>query len=161
MDAFRGYRDNVRVLSRGIGRYDRQRHLVGIAAVEHITMLDPLDVPARLDEFRAMQDGWRDGAGLAPSHAGLDWLSGTLELYFPDDAPLPYADATPAGGVQLEWSLGTQEISLDIDLATRRAQWHRLELSSDADAETELNLGDTAGWEWLGTEIIGLEQLSR
>lgn len=161
VEAFSGYRDNVRVLVRGIGRYDRQRRLAGIEAVEHITALDPLDVPARLDEFRAMQDGWLDGEGLAPSHAGLDWLSSALERHFPSDAPLPYTYPTPAGGVQLEWSLGRREISLEIDLATRRAQWHWADLDSDADAEAELNLDDAAGWEWLGAEIIRLEQLAQ
>ena len=161
LEAFHGYRDNVRVLVRGIGRYDRQRRLAGLESVEHITLLDPLDVPARLDEFRAMRDGWLDGEGLAPSHAGLDWLSSALERHFPPDAPLPYTYPTPAGGVQLEWSLGRREISLEIDLATRRAQWHWADLDSDADAEAELNLDDAAGWKWLGAEIIRLEQLAQ
>ena len=161
VDAFSGYRDNVRVLLRGVGRYDRQRHLAGIEAVEHITALDPLDVPARLDEFRAMQDGWLDGEGLAPRHAGLDWLADALDRHFQADAPLPYTYPTPAGGVQLEWSLGRREISLEIDLTTRRAQWHWADLDSDEDAEVELNLDAAADWEWLGAEIIRLEQLAQ
>ena len=159
--AFSGYRDQVRVLLRGAGRYDRQRRLAGIASVEHIIMLDPLDVPARLDEFRAMRDGWLDGEdGVAPSHAGLDWLASNFARHYPDDVPLPYAYPTPAGGVQLEWSLGVQAISLDVDLATRRAWWHRLDLVSEDDAEAELNLDAAADWKWLGAEIIRLEKLA-
>ena len=159
--AFCGYRDNVRVLIRGSGSYDRQGRVAGIAAVEHIATLDPLDVPARLDELRAMQDGWLDGEGLAPSHAGLDWLSGALERHLPGEAPLPYAFPTPDGGIQLEWPLGRRDASLEIDLTTHQAEWHWADLDSDDDAEAELNLDDAAGWEWLGAEIIRLEQLAQ
>lgn len=160
IDAFNGYRDNVRVLVRGIGRYDRRRHIAGLETVSHIARLDPLDVPARLDELRELKHGWLDGGGSAPAHAGLDWLAAAFDRYFPDDAPLPYTYPTPAGGVRLEWTLGAQEISLDIDLATHRARWHTLDLASDVDTETELHLADVASWEWLGTEIIRLEKLT-
>ena len=158
ISAFNGYKDNTRILVHGIGRYDRRNRLSGMESVAQVTLLDPLDVPARLDEFRAMQNGWLDGAGQAPAPAGLDWLSASCDAYFPADAPLPYAYPTPAGGVRLEWSLGTQEISLDIDLESRRARWHRLDLAADSDDEMELNLDDIAGWERLGTEIIRLAE---
>ena len=58
-------------------------------------MLDPLDVPARLDELRGMQDGWLEGDGKAPPHSGLDWLSGAFaKRGYPDDIPLPYTYPT-------------------------------------------------------------------
>ena len=70
-----------------------------------------LDVTARLDEFREIQDGWADGMqsaenwgngyGKAPDHAGLDWLAGSFERHFPDDLPLPYTCPPPEGGVQI------------------------------------------------------------
>ena len=107
-----------------------------------VDLLDPLDVPARLDELRAMQDGWLDGAGKAPSHAGLDWLADAFARHYPDDAPLPYAYPTPEGGVQFEWTLGVHDISLEVNLNDRTAIWHRLDLSdvSDEGQEQELNL---------------------
>ena len=126
-------------------------------------VLHPLDVPARLDEFRALRDGWADGMqyagdwgngyGKAPSHAGLDWLAAAFTRHYPQDAPLPYTYPTPEGGVQMEWSVGNQDISLEIDLATRQGWWHRLDLSTTDAAEQDLTL-DAAAWQWLGTEII-------
>ena len=125
--------------------------------------LHPLDVPSRLDEFRSLRDGWADGMqyagdwgngyGKAPSHAGLDWLAAAFTRHYPADAPLPYTYPTPEGGVQMEWSLGVQEISLEIDLETGQGWWHRLDMSTTDDAEQDLTL-DAAGWQWLGAEII-------
>lgn len=115
-------------------------------------------VSDRLDELRVMQDGWLDGDGLAPSHAGLDWLAATFTRLYPDNAPTPYAFPTPTGGIELEWLLGDQDITLEIDLTSRLAWYHRSDLSSDDDAEAKLNLDAAEGWEWLGAEIIRLAQ---
>lgn len=123
----------------------------------------PLDVPARLDEFRELKDGWADGMqyagnwgngyGKAPSYAGLDWLSVAFTRYYPEDAPLPFTYPTPEGGVQMEWSLGDQEISLEVNLETGWAWWHRLDMSTDDDEEQDLNL-NSDGWIWLVAEIM-------
>lgn len=55
----------------GIGRYDRQTRLFGLEFIEQIMPLDPLDVPTRLGELRAMQNGWLDDADKSPSMVGL------------------------------------------------------------------------------------------
>ena len=125
--------------------------------------LHPLDVPARLDEFRALRDGWADGMqyagdwgngyGKAPSPAGLDWLAAAFTRHYPQDAPLPHTYPTPEGGIQMEWSYGSQDISLEIDLETQQGEWCRLDLSSMDEAERNLTL-DAAAWQWLGAEII-------
>ena len=80
--------------------------------IEHIALLDPLDVPARLGEFRAMTDGWHDGEGKAPQRAGLDWLAKDFDHHYPDDIPLPYTYPTLEGGIEMDgpsantrWSL--------------------------------------------------------
>lgn len=44
--------------------------------------LHPLDVPARLDEFKDMKDGWLGGEGMAPSHDGLDRLADMFVRHF-------------------------------------------------------------------------------
>ena len=123
----------------------------------------PLDVPTRLDKFRELKDGWADGMqyagdwgngyGKAPSPAGLDWLTAAFTRHYPADAPLPYTYPTPEGGVQMEWSLGVQDISLEVNLETGWAWWHRLDMSTDNDEEQVLNL-NSDGWIWLGAEIM-------
>lgn len=122
-----------------------------------------LNIRARLDDFRKLTDGWADGMqaaadwgngyGIAPSPAGLDWLADEFAKHYPPHAPLPYLYPTPEGGVQAEWSLGPQEISLEVNLATGQAWWHRLDLSTTVDAERDLTL-DAAGWQWLVSELL-------
>ncbi len=112
-----------------------------------------LDIPARLDEFRDMKDGWLEGEGVAPSLEGLDWLAAGFDRHFPDDLPLPYLYPTPEGGVQAEWSLSENEISLEVDLVTHHGAWHRLKINNQADDVQELNLDDDNGWAWIVAEI--------
>lgn len=156
MEAFNGYREGVRVAIEGVGKYDQQRRLTALRWIAQINILDPLDVPARLDEFRNMIDGWLDGEGAAPAHDGLDWLAESFERFYPDDAPLPFSYPTPSGGVQFEWSASGQEISLEVNLRTRQSVWHRLDIATLSDDERELNLESAASWNWIGAQIVRL-----
>lgn len=123
---------------------------ISTSARDNIT---PLDFSPRLDELRAIEDGWLDGSGEAPSRHGIDWLSSSLERYYSPDLPLPYIYPTPEGGVSLEWSLGPHRASLEIDVDTRQAEWHCLDLSTDGSCEQDLQLDIPQGWEWLATEL--------
>ncbi len=153
LEAFNGFRSGVRVAVKGVGKFDRQNHLQGLESVEHVTVLDPLDVPARLDELRTLKDGWLDGKGFAPRAAGLDWLATAFEQHYPGDLALPRLFPTAEGGIQAEWSLSTQELSLEIDIQRRMAEWHSLDVQSGADAERPLNLDCGEDWQWLAGEI--------
>ena len=154
IEAFNGYPNGVRVMVNGIGRYDRQGRLSSLDSIDQITLLDPLDVPARLDELRIMENGWLDGAGNAPSHQGLDWLSASFERYFPDDLPLPYIYPTPEGGVEAEWSLGAHSVIFEININTRQGDWLRFVKESDDDEDSRaLNLDESTEWHWLTGEI--------
>lgn len=153
LEAFNGYRQDTRVLLKGIGKYDQQNRLIGVESFEHISLLYSLDIPTRLDEFRDLKDGWLEGEGVAPSPDGLDWLTETFDRYFPDDLPLPYLYPTPEGGVQAEWSLSANEISLEVDLVTRQGAWHRLDMNTNADDARTLNLDDFEAWTWVVVEI--------
>ena len=118
--------------------------------------VDSLDPASRLDEFRDMQDGWLDGYGYAPSPRGLDWLSSSLKRRYAADAPSPYIYPTPEGGVSLEWSIGPHRASLEIDLDTREAEWHCLNLATDHSYERDLQLDAPQDWAWLANEVRGL-----
>lgn len=136
-------------------------------SLENPGVRHPLDVPAQLNEFRELQDGWADGMqvasnwgngyGKAPDHAGLDWLSDTFERHYPDDVPLPYAYPTPEGGVQIEWSLGPYEADVEINLEARTGEWHCFDLDTDDSDMRDLRLSDPADWNWLAEEIRRIE----
>ena len=129
--------------------------------------LNPLNVRSRLDDFRKLQDGWADGLqyagdwgngyGKAPSHAGLDWLADMFDRCYPGDVPLPYTYPTPEGGVQMEWSLGNYEVSLEIDLARHIAEWHCTDMNSDRYFARDLDLTASESWSWIACEVQRLE----
>ena len=118
-------------------------------------LLDPLDVPARLDELRSMTDGWMNGEGRAPSQAGLDWLSDSFERNFPRDVPLPYIFPTSDGGVLAEWSLGSAGVEFEFDLNRHRGhgQFFCDDHDPDSQWELSLNLDYANNWIRLANQI--------
>ena len=126
--------------------------LIGESPYSFAPSIDPMDIPARLDEFRALQDGWHDGYGSAPSSQGLDWLRQHAARNL-GDSPTPYIYPTPEGGVQFEWDIGSFKPSLEIDLETRVGEWHCLDLDADESHERELQLERLQDWQWLAKRL--------
>ena len=153
LEAFNGYRDGLRVLVQGIGRFNRHERLLGFLSIEHLTILEALDVSARLDDLRTLQQGWCEGAGKAPSSAGLDWLGESFNSRYPEELPLPHLYPTPEGGIQAEWSFPAADISVDIDIEERVGHWHVLNLQSDAEETRKLSLAQDDQWIWMIEQI--------
>jgi len=155
LDAFNNYASGqkVRVRVYASGRFDRDRKLKGIESVDRVTVIDPLDVRARVEELKLLRHGWLDGKGLIPQHAALDWLTTAFEERYPDDLRLPYLFPTPAGLVLAEWSLGPWSLSLEIDPVAKRGDWHEMNLDTDGEFEKQLDLAGTDGWAWLTERV--------
>lgn len=161
LEAFNGYKDGARVLLQGVGKFNRHDRLLGFESIEHVSILDALDISARLDELRPLKNGWLEGRGVAPSSEGLHWLSLAFAQHYPEDLSLPFLYPTEEGGVRAEWSLEPHEASLDINLATHAAEWHVLNMETDAEDSRTLNLNDADDWKWLVEtiqEMNGREQ---
>lgn len=156
LEASNGFRDKLRVRVYGVGRFDRNNRLQEIEKVEHVTILDPLDIGARIDEFKLLKAGWLDGEGFPLAHDGLDWLTGAFTRSYPDDLPLPYLFPTPEGHVLAEWAMKSWSPSLEIDLAKKRGAWHALNLDTDAEDTKEIDLTNADHWEWLAQQIRNL-----
>jgi hypothetical protein len=153
LEAFNGYKDGARVLLQGVGKFNRHDRLLGFESIEHVSILDALDISARLDELRPLKNGWLEGRGVAPSSEGLDWLSLAFAQHYPEDLSLPFLYPTEEGGVRAEWSLEPHEASLDINLATHAAEWHVLNMETDAEDARTLNLNEADDWKWLVEKI--------
>ena len=153
IEGFAGYEDNVRILVQGIGRFDMQNRLSGMESVSSVSILESLDVPARLDELRSMAVGEFDGLGSAPSHEGLDWLSEKFEHHYPDDLPLPSTFPTPEGGLEMEWSERHQTVIFGINLVTHEGDWYQFDKSSDSETSRKLDLDTSDGWQWVSSQI--------
>lgn len=151
---FNGYTTGMTALFQGIGRFDRDEKLLYLDAIEHVTILDPLDVRARLDELELLRPGWLEGEGVPLSAVGAAWLSEAFDYQYQDDIPLPYLYPTADGGIQAEWSLGSAEATLTIDLATHRGQWHLLDVERGTEETRELDLNGADDWKWL-VERVG------
>lgn len=153
LEGFNGYSSEIRVLLQGIGSFSRAGRLLGFVSIEHVSILDSLDVGVQVDELRLVEDGWLEGWGTAPSEAGLDWLLEVFDRHFPEDAPLPHLYPTEAGGVQAEWSLGSREVTLELDLETHKGEWHVLDVKSGEVQERVLNCDRDEEWTWLIEQI--------
>ena len=160
LKAFNGHKNAARVLIEGIpedaGKRAPQDRPLALKSVDRVAALHPLDVPARLDEFRNMQDGWHEGDGTAPPHNGLDWLSDAFQSQYPADLPLPYTSPLFDGGVQCEWTIGQFCLEIEIDLDARKGDWLWFDMKSDFFDEFEekiLNLDDPGAWAWMANRI--------
>ncbi len=60
---------------------------------------------------------------------------------------------TETGGVQADWGLDPNEITIDVDLETRLGELHVLNTMSDDVSERTLNCDDAADWRWLVDRI--------
>jgi hypothetical protein len=155
-DASYGYKQGVKVLLDGVGRYNRAERLQKVESVEHVTLLDPLDFPSQVEELRALKDGWYDGKGVAPPTEGLDWLSDAFNENFPDDLSPPYVYPVAEGGVRFEWLFGRWDVSLEIDLRERTGAWHSLHLDTDDEQAKPLDLSAKTDWNWMVGQLQNL-----
>lgn len=158
LEAFNGYKNDLRFLFQGIGRFNRSEQLLGFDSIERINILDELDILAQIDDLRLLNDGWLEGQGKAPSKEELDWLSQAFDNYYSGDLPLPYLYPTEPGGVQAEWSLGQNEITLEIDLAEHSGYFHALHMEDDTEKTRHLDLGSEKHWMHLKELITSMSE---
>ncbi|RUR56354.1 hypothetical protein [Vreelandella populi] len=148
--AFNGYQSGLRVSIQGIARYNRHGQLKSLEEIEHVTLLDKGDVAARIDELRLLEKGWLDGAKGHPLNSTLlSWLEQQLDTHISDPLPSPYLYPTVEGGVQIEWSIGDYEITLEVDLIHQLGHMHALNMLTEAEKELNLNLSEHEGWHQL------------
>ena len=112
-----------------------------------------MDMPARLEELAELKEGWLDGKGQALDPSGLTWLFTSFETLYDSALPLPYLYPTVEGSIQAEWTLGEWEISLEIVLLQKRADYHALNLVSNECRETNLDLSAPEGWQELSEAL--------
>ena len=158
LDAFRGYRTGVKIQLQGVVKRDRQDRLKSIESVEHISQLDPLDVAARLDELAELKDGWLDGKGRALDRPSLEWLSTSFDTLYDAVLPLPYLYPTAEGNIQAEWSLPDWEISLEVALLPKTAEFQAVNLVSNECHESNIDLSTPTGWQEVNAALQALSR---
>lgn len=124
-----------------------------------VSLATRMDVAEQLGSMREMEDGWLDGDGKAPTHEGLTKLGDLFAMHFSSVLPQPYLYPTPEGGIRAEWTFGSNEVSLNIDLETLSGEWHTVDLATREDEEQTLNLTGHPSWRWLSARIQALENI--
>jgi hypothetical protein len=153
LEALVGFDQNIKILVHGIGRYNQMHKLESFDSIEHISILDALDVAARLEELSALKDGWLDGKGKALDNIGLAWLTSSFDFLYDNRLPLPHLYPTAEGGIQAEWSFNSWEISLEIDLINKTGEYQELNVATNKSDETKLNLAENEGWTDLNSRL--------
>lgn len=153
LDAFDKFEDRCYVLVSGVGVYDKFDHLKKFQSVEHISILDPLDIWVRTNEIATLKDGWFNGEGVGPDKEALQWFAETFDNNYDVELPLPLLFPTLEGGIQAEWSNSGVDVSLRIDLPNKQGYLHSLNLSSSDINESYISLADAEGWKVLNTTL--------
>ena len=103
----------------GVGVFDTERGLIRLDSIHDVTVLDDPDdlanLDSRLDELASLKTGWLDGDGVRPDVGVLARARQVLSDLLTFEVPRPRVFATPEGGVQAEWTIGDNEISVTFE----------------------------------------------
>jgi len=132
------------VTMRGVGNYDSWDKLQKIVEVETLSTQMNHEIANRLEEISSLQDGWLDGAGLAPDGASLKRVAPALIAYYPENLVLPAIIPTPEGNLLLEWQ-SSGDPTVDLKLDGPLAEFHAFDPEGN-DVERDFTLGSDAEW---------------
>lgn len=147
MNTFNEYDSNTHVSIQGEGIYSSNDKLVKINLIDKMDILDPLDVSFRLSELSKLKDGWYNSEGMALNKKGLINFENLFEEHFNETLPLPAIFPTVEGNIQLEWTINTKEISLEINLKDLTAELISVDISSSDVFEADLDLNESISWD--------------
>lgn len=119
--------------------------LVPVESILESKTLEDLRLDTQLDELAALPDGWLDGDGAALDRVGLEWFGAKFADLYPADLPPAYLYPTPEGGLQVEWSVNSCELALEVDLKSRIGEWYETGPGDHSDA-FELDLDKCSDW---------------
>ena len=100
-----------------------------------------------------LQDGWRNGEGIAFNADYLAWLSETFCQMYPPHAPEPTICPTTYGIVSAEWSLSGTEVGLEIDPETRQGDLVWASFTTGKSDEIAIDMTKPEGWARLTEHI--------
>jgi hypothetical protein len=144
--AFDGFENNQKVLISGSGFFDKTDTLTSIDHLDHISLVDSLDVSARLEDLANLSDGWLNGEGNALSPQGLIWIEESLNNNLDPALPLPFLFPTVEGDIVAEWKNDQYDISIEFELQNKTAYIHVLATASGQIEELFTELPADESW---------------
>lgn len=154
INAFNKFTDGEKVRIKGIGQFNRAGKLLKLDSIEEIQLLEELDIELRLSELLSLKDGWMDGKGKAIEATGAEWLLQGFRENYEATLPLPRLFPTLEGGVQAEWSLGVQEITVEFDLIKKTGFYQYLNSATLEELDEELDFSVLGTWQKLNEFLM-------
>ena len=103
----------------GVGVFDADQRLIRFDSIHDVSIFDDAEELARLDrrfdELAAVRAGWLDGEGAALDVAVLNRARRILAELLNFELPRPRVFPTSEGGVQAEWTVVSNEISVTFE----------------------------------------------
>ena len=149
INTFNEYDSNTHVFLQGEGIYSKNDKLIKINSIDTMDILDPLDVSVRLSELSKLKDGWYNSDGIAPDKRGLIAFEKMFDDWFDEKAPLPAIFPTVEGNIQLEWTINSKEISLEVNLKNFSSQMMSIDSGTKKLLEEILDLNIESNWNLL------------
>jgi hypothetical protein len=109
-----------------------------------VTGRDLSDLLARLDEIAALEVGWLDGEGAKIDRTVISNVRRLLSTLADNPSPRVCVYPTEAGGVQLEWTNGPIESSLEF-LTEGQVQFSFVDVESGQEGSRSIPIDDHAG----------------
>lgn len=154
--AFEGYENNQKVQISGSGKFDKSDTLMSVLHVDHISLVDSLDVSARLEDLAKLSDGWLNGEGKSISPEGLAWIENSLNNNLDPALPLPYLFPTLDGDILAEWKNDECDISIEFELMRKTAYIHVLKKGASPALEKFVALPSDDAWKAINGLLTSL-----
>ena len=153
-NAFNEYENNTYVSLKGVALFNWNDKILKIEAVEYIDILDSLDVSLRINNLLKLENNWYEGRGKAMNKEHLIAFSDLFNSYYDNKLPLPAIFPTLEGNIQLEWKKENNNIVLNIELSTLKADFFYYNSEKDSDEfENQIILNSKNNWELLNKWI--------
>lgn len=146
LEAFKGYEKKSLLEIKGIAILDRTGSIKNFETLEHVSLLDPLDIEARIEELLLLEDGWLNGKGKALNKAQAQYIGNAFYINYDDELPLPYLYPTAEGGLLAEWQIKDWEVSLEIDIDSLRSEFHAFNLKTNQESDSIFRLNEKDEW---------------
>jgi len=151
-----GGKSRHQVTVKGIGAYNSWDLLQKVVSTESLEVQPDYQLASRLDELRALENGWLDGKGIAPDQRKLDFIAARMIGRYPENVTLPDIIPTPEGNILFEWD-AVGEPSLDVRLTDLKGEFHSFR-PNQGDMEREFNFSAEEEWnaffEFLSPNIV-------
>lgn len=129
----------------GVGVFDVDQRLLRLDSVHDVSILEDADelvtLDERLDQVAGLTNGWLDGEGVPLHAAVLREARRVLADLLQFEVPRPRIYPTAEGGVQAEWTLGSNEVSVTFE-PDGRLYGIAVNVASGETRESELTPGD-------------------